>query len=190
MQFRRLCHKRLNGLRVRRLKRLSLFFLHLFTLLCLSTPSSAQEPFYRGKTIRIIVGTGAGGGYDLYSRSLARHFGKHIPGNPVVIVENMTGAGGLIASNHIYKVAKPDGLTIGHTDRCGLFLQQLVGKPGIEFDARKFEFIGAPAQDTQLLTVHRRTGIKSVEQWLASKTAVKFGASGLGFRGTETFPRS
>lgn len=179
MQFRRLCHKRLNGLRVRRLKRLSLFSLHLFTLLCLSTPSSAQEPFYRGKTIRIIVGTGAGGGYDLYSRSLARHFGKHISGNPVVIVENMTGAGGLIASNHIYKVAKPDGLTIGHIVGA-VFLQQLIGKPGIEFDARKFHFIGAPAQDTQLLTVHRRTGIKSVEQWLASKTTVKFGASGLG----------
>ena len=179
MQFRRLCHKRLNGSRIRRLKSWSLFSLYLFIPLYLSTPSSAQEPFYKGKIIRIIVGTAPGGGYDLYSRTLARHFGKHIPGNPAVIVENMTGAGGLIATNHVYKVAKPDGLTIGHIVGA-VFLQQLIGKPGIEFDARKFRFIGAPAQDTQLLTVHRRTGIKSVEQWLASKTTVKFGASGPG----------
>jgi tripartite-type tricarboxylate transporter receptor subunit TctC len=179
MQFRRLGHERSNGVRVRRLNGLSLFSFFCFMLLCLSTRSSAQEPFYRGKTIRIIVGTGAGGGYDLYSRALARHFGKQIPGNPVVIVDNMTGAGGLIASNHVYKVAKPDGLTIGHIVG-SVFLQQLIGKPGIEFDARKFGFIGAPAQDTQLLTVHRRTGIKTLEQWLASKTMVKFGASGLG----------
>lgn len=96
-----------------------------------------------------------------------------------MIVENMTGAGGLIASNHLYKVAKPDGLTIGHIVGA-VFLQQLIGGPGIEFDARKFRFIGAPAQDTQLLTVHRRTGVKTFEQWIASKTTVKFGASGLG----------
>lgn len=179
MQFRHLCHKTLNGLKVRTFKRLSLISFFLLMLLCLSPRGSAQEPFYRGKTIRIIVGTGAGGGYDLYSRTLARHFGKHIPGNPVVVVENMTGAGGLIAANHLYKVARPDGLTIGHIVG-SVFLQQLIGKPGIEFDARKFHFIGAPAQDTQLLTVHRRTGIKNLEQWLAAKTTIKFGGSGLG----------
>ena len=171
--------QRLNGFMVRTLKSLSLSSLCLIILLSLSTLSFGQEPFYRGKTIRIIVGTGAGGGYDLYSRTLAQHFGKHIPGNPVVIVENMTGAGGLIASNHMYKVARPDGLMIGHIVGA-VFLQQLIGKPGIEFDARKFRFIGAPAQDTQLLTVHRRTGVKTFEQWLTSKTTVKFGASGLG----------
>jgi tripartite-type tricarboxylate transporter receptor subunit TctC len=177
MQVRlRLYHKKLNCVQ---LKRLGLFSLYLFILLYQSTANSAQEPFYRGKTVRIIVGTGAGGGYDIYSRTLARHFGKHIPGNPTVIVENMTGAGGLVASNHLYKVAKPDGLTIGHIVGA-VFLQQLIGKPGIEFDARKFHFIGAPAQDTQLLTVHRRTGITSVEQWLAFKKTVKFGASGSG----------
>ncbi|HEU4345283.1 MAG TPA: tripartite tricarboxylate transporter substrate-binding protein, partial [Candidatus Binatia bacterium] len=74
----------------------------------------AQEPFYQGKTIRLIVGLAPGGGYDLYSRVIARQMGKHIPGNPTVVVENMTGAGSVIAANYMYKAAKPDGLTIGH----------------------------------------------------------------------------
>ena len=76
--------------------------------------AGAQEPFIRGKTIRLIVGLAPGGGYDLYSRTIARQMGKHIPGNPTVVVENMDGAGSLIAANYMYKAAKPDGLTIGH----------------------------------------------------------------------------
>jgi tripartite-type tricarboxylate transporter receptor subunit TctC len=139
----------------------------------------AQEPFYQGKTIRMIVGLSAGGGYDTYTRAIARHLSKHIPGKPAVVVENMVGAGSLIAANHIYKVAKPDGLTIGHFIG-GLFLQQLIGKPGIEFDGRKFEYLGAPAQDNQMVAIAKRTGIDSVEQWIASKKLVKFGGVGAG----------
>src|SRR3989338_1263509 len=75
------------------------------------SPLLAQESFYKGKTIRIVVGFSPGGGYDTYARAIARHMGKHVPGNPTVIVENMTGAGSLISANHVYKVAKPDGLT-------------------------------------------------------------------------------
>src|SRR3990167_4036002 len=89
-------------------------------------PLVAQESFYKGKTIRIIVGFPAGGGYDTYARLIARHMGKYIPANPTIIVENMTGAGSLISANHVYKVAKPDGLSIGHFIG-GLFLQQLLG---------------------------------------------------------------
>jgi len=137
-------------------------------------PGHAQEPFYKGKTTRIIVGLPPGGGYDLYSRVIARHMGRHIPGNPTVVVENMDGAGSLIAANHIYKVAKPDGLTIGHI-LGGLFLQQLLGKPGIEFDGRRFEYIGVPAQDNFMIGLSKATGITSVEKWLASKTPVKLG---------------
>src|ERR1043166_4244550 len=165
--------------RFRRRKSLNFFLLYIVVALITAARSDAQESFYKGKIIRIIVPFSPGGGYDIYSRVLARHIGKHIAGNPVLVVENITGAGGLIGTNYVYRVAKPDGLTIGHPIG-SLFLQQLVGKPGIEFDARKFEYIGAPAQDTQLLTVHKRTGIKNVEQWMASKTAVKFGASGPG----------
>ncbi len=78
-----------------------------------SLVSAASEEFYRGKVIRIIVGFSAGGGFDTYARAVGRYMGKYIPGNPTIVVENMTGAGSLIAANHIYKVAKPDGLTIG-----------------------------------------------------------------------------
>src|SRR6187200_3391563 len=121
--------------------------------LILIAPASAQD-FYRGKSIRLIVGASAGGGYDTYSRTIARHMGKHIPGNPTFIVENMPGAGFLISANHMYNIAKADGLTIGHFIG-GLFLQQLLGKEGIQFDARKFGYVGAPAQDNYVLAVSK-----------------------------------
>ncbi len=145
----------------------------------LASSASAQEPFYKGKTIRIIVGVSPGGGYDTYSRFIARHMSKHIPGNPTIIVENMPGAASLIAANHLYKVAKPDGLTIGHF-LGGLFLQQLLDKPGIEFDARKFEYIGVPTQDHYVFGLSRAAGISSAEQWIASKKIVKIGGVGTG----------
>ena len=150
-------------------------------------PVLGQEPFYKGKTIRVVVGLSAGGGYDVYSRVIARHMGKYIPGNPAIFVENMVGAGSLISANHIYKVAKPDGLTIGHF-LGGLFLQQFLGKPGIEFDARRFEHIGVPAQDNTVIGLSKASGITSIEKWLASKTPVKFGGVGPG-SATDDIPR-
>ncbi|MGH7817525.1 MAG: Bug family tripartite tricarboxylate transporter substrate binding protein [Candidatus Binatia bacterium] len=146
----------------------------------------AQDSFYRGKVLRIIVGFPPGGGYDTYTRLLARHWGKHIPGNPTIVVDNMSGAGSMISANHIFRVAKPDGLTVGHFIG-GLFLQQLLGKPGIDFDARRFEYIGAPAQDVFLIGVSKASGITSVQQWIASKTVVKFGGAGFG-AGTDDIP--
>jgi tripartite-type tricarboxylate transporter receptor subunit TctC len=140
---------------------------------------SAQESFYKDKTIRIIVGAPPGGGYDTYSRLIARHIGKHIPGNPTVIVENMPGAATLISANHVYKLAKPDGLSLGHFVG-GLIMQQLLGKSGIEFDARKFEYIGVPAQDNFAIGLSKATGITSTEQWLASKKVIKLGGVGQG----------
>ena len=136
--------------------------------------AASVEDFYRGKNIRIVVGFSAGGGFDTYARALARHMGRHIPGSPTVVVENMTGAGSLIAANHVFKVAKPDGLTIGHFIG-GLFLGQVLGQPGIEFDARKFEYIGAPISDHVVCAMTKASGITSVERWMASKTPVKMG---------------
>jgi tripartite-type tricarboxylate transporter receptor subunit TctC len=150
-------------------------------------PADAQDGFYKGKTVRIIVGAAAGGGYDTYSRTIARHIGKHIPGNPTLIVENMPGAGFLISANHMYNVAKPDGLTIGHFIG-GLFLQQLLGKEGIQFDSRKFGYVGAPAQDNYVLVVAKSTGFSSIEQWLSSKTIVKLGGVGVG-SATDDIPK-
>jgi tripartite-type tricarboxylate transporter receptor subunit TctC len=136
--------------------------------------AASVEEFYRGKNLRIVVGFSAGGGFDTYARALARHMSKHIAGSPTVVVENMTGAGSLIAANHIYKVAKPDGLTIGHFIG-GLFLGQVLGQPGIEFDARKFEFIGAPISDHVVCAMTKASGITSIERWMAAKTPVKMG---------------
>ena len=150
-------------------------------------PISAQDSFYKGKSIRIIVGAAAGGGYDTYSRTIARHMGRFIPGNPTITVDNMPGAGFLISANHMYRVAKPDGLTIGHFIG-GLFLQQLLGKAGIEFDAPKFEFVGVPAQDNYALGISKSLGITSMDQWLKSKTVVKLGGVGVG-SATDDIPK-
>jgi tripartite-type tricarboxylate transporter receptor subunit TctC len=134
----------------------------------------AQDDFYRGKTIRIVVGFSAGGGFDTFARALARHAGRHVPGTPAILVENMPGAGSLISANHVYKVARPDGLTIGHFIG-GLFLGQVLGQKGVEFDARKFEFLGAPAPDHVVCAFSKASGITSVEKWLAAPAPVKMG---------------
>jgi tripartite-type tricarboxylate transporter receptor subunit TctC len=155
-------------------------------LLVTAAAAHAQD-FYQGKTVRIIVGAAAGGGYDTYSRTIARHMGKHIPGNPSLVVENMPGAGFLISANHMYKVAKPDGLTIGHFIG-GLFLQQLLGKSGIEFDAAKFEHVGVPTQDNYVLGISKKLGITGIDQWLASKNVVKLGGVGVG-SATDDIPK-
>ena len=168
------------------MKKLLLLQLVFGFSLGMNATAFGQDSFYRGKVLRIIVGFPPGGGYDTYTRLIARHWGKHIPGNPTIVVDNMSGAGSMISANHIYKVAKPDGLTVGHFIG-GLFLQQLLGKPGIEFDARKFEYIGAPAQDVFLIGVSKASGVTSVQQWLASKTVIKFGGAGFG-AGTDDIP--
>jgi tripartite-type tricarboxylate transporter receptor subunit TctC len=138
-----------------------------------SRPVEAQS-FYEGKTVRIIVGLAPGGGFDTYARLIARHMGKHVPGNPTVIVENMPGAGSLISANHIYKVAKSDGLTVAKFNG-SLMLGQVLGQPGVEFDARKFEFIGAAVKEDVACTLTKASGITSVEKWMASGTPVKLG---------------
>jgi tripartite-type tricarboxylate transporter receptor subunit TctC len=157
------------------------------TLLLAVSPAKGQDSFYQGKTVRIIVGASAGGGYDTYSRTIARHMGKYIPGNPTFVVENMPGAGFLISANYMYKIAKPDGLTIGHFIG-GLFLQQLLEKPGIEFDARRFEYIGVPTQDNYALGISKATGITSMDQWFSTKTVVKLGGVGVG-SATDDIPK-
>src|SRR5499426_2201130 len=137
----------------------------LFYLFASSASGWAQESFYNGKTLRIVVGFAAGGGFDTYARVISRHMGRHIPGNPAIIVENMVGAGSLIAANHVYKVAKPDGLTIGHFGG-GLFMGQVLGQKGIEFDARKFEYLGAPISDHVVCAMTKASGITSIDRWM------------------------
>jgi tripartite-type tricarboxylate transporter receptor subunit TctC len=148
-------------------------------LTLISSVTFAAGPFYEGKTIRIIVGFAAGGGFDLYARAFARHMGKYIPGNPTIIVENMTGAGSLISANYLYKVAKPDGLTLGHFSG-GLFLSQLLEQSGIEFDSKKFEFIGAANKEDNVCVLNKASGITSIDKWMISKRLIKLGGLGSG----------
>ena len=107
------------------------------------------------------------------------HINKHIPGNPTVVVQNQPGAGGLIAANSVYKVSKPDGLTIGNFIGT-LVIDQVLGAPGIEFDARKFEWIGVPMQESNACAFTKASGITSLEKWKSSPTPVKLGATAPG----------
>lgn len=155
----------------------------VWIFLCTSAPNSAWaasgDEFFRGKVIRIVVGFSPGGGFDTFARTVSRYMGKHVPGNPTVVVENMTGAGSLIAANHIFKVAKPDGLSIGAFNG-NQILAQLVGGQGIEFDARKMEWIGAPGNNHDLCLLSQKTGLATAEQWLSGKTVVKLAGSAPG----------
>jgi len=137
--------------------------------------ASAQDDFYRGKTIRIVVGYSAGGGFDTYSRAIARHLAKHIPGKPAVIVENMPGAAGLVAANSIYRAGRPDGLTIVNFQGTQV-MSQILGREGVEFDARKYEWLGAPTRENAVCALTRASGVTTVQQWAASTAPVKLGS--------------
>jgi tripartite-type tricarboxylate transporter receptor subunit TctC len=158
-------------------------------LLALVVPAETQESFYKGKTVRIIVGFTAGGGFDTYSRTIARHMSRHIPGSPTIIVENMPGAGSLISANYLYKIAKPDGLSIGHFIG-GLFLGQVLGQKGIEFDARKFEYIGAPVYEHPVCALTKASGITSLDKWMAAPTPVKMGGVAPGASNPDNITRA
>lgn len=137
------------------------------------------DDFYKGKTVRIIVGGTAGGGFDTYSRVMARHMGKHIPGNPALLVENMTGAGTLIAAKYLHSSAKPDGLTFGIFNG-GLILGRVLGMKGIDFDVRELQYIGVPVQDSTVCTLRKESGVSTIDQWYAAKSPVKLGGLGPG----------
>jgi tripartite-type tricarboxylate transporter receptor subunit TctC len=139
----------------------------------------SADDFYKGKTVRIIVGGSAGGGFDTYSRVMARHMGKHIPGNPAIIVENMTGGATLIAAKYLHSGAKPDGLTFGIFNGA-LILGRVLGMKGIDFDVRELEYLGVPVQDSTVCALRKESGVTNMDQWRASKTPVKLGGLGPG----------
>jgi tripartite-type tricarboxylate transporter receptor subunit TctC len=146
-------------------------------LLAVQARVAAQEPFYQGKTIKVVVGFTSGGFYDRWSRLLARHVPKHLPGNPEMIVQNMPGAGGLIAANHVYNVARPDGLTIGMTSY-GMYLDQMVGRKEVQYDVRKFHWIGSPEKSEVLIYMRSDAPYKSIEDIRKASTPPKCGSTG------------
>ena len=155
-----------------------LFFLGicLFSPLTLS-PVFAQEPFYKGKTVTIVVGTKAGDVYDLYARLMAQHMPKYIPGNPNIIVQNMPGAASLITANHVNNVAKPDGLTIGAIYNA-LYFDQLIGRTEVKFDWSKFGWIGSPVTSNHLLYMRADSPYKTMDDVRKASEPPKCGATG------------
>jgi tripartite-type tricarboxylate transporter receptor subunit TctC len=144
------------------------------------------EEFYKGKVIRFIVGSAPGGGYDTYTRTIARHIGKYIPGNPTPIVQNMPGAGQLIAALYVYRRAKPDGLTIGVWNSAWV-LKQALGERKVKFKADKFGWIGAPVRGLPGCAIMGFTGLKTLKDVLNSKKPIKMGATRGGT--TEDLPK-
>ena len=123
-----------------------------FALAALASPARAQsaEDFYRGKTVTILVGFTAGGGYDLYARLVGRHIGRHIPGNPSVVVQNMPGAGSMKATQYVYGVAAKDGLTLATVSR-GMVTEPLLNAASPGFDPVKFTWLGTVTSETSLV---------------------------------------
>ncbi len=135
---------------------------------------SHADDFYKGKTIRVIVGGSAGGGFDIYTRAMARHMGKNIPGNPALLVENMTGAGTLIAAKYLHSSAKPDGLAFGIFNGA-LILSGALGNKSVDFDMRELEYLGVPVQDNTVCALRKESGVTNMDQWFAAKTPLKLG---------------
>lgn len=149
-----------------------------FVFLCISN-LHAQAPFYEGKTIRIVVGLPAGDAYDLYSRMLAAHMGKYIPGNPNIIVQNMPGASSMITANYVYNIGKPDGLTFGSV-LPSLYFDQLLARKEVQFDWPKFNWLGSFERSNNLLYMRADTPYKTIHDVTKTSDPPKCGSTGTG----------
>ena len=159
------------------LQRLTGAILTTLVLAQWNAAAMAQAPFYAGKTITIIAGTKAGDVYDTYARLFAEHLPKYIPGNPNIIVQNMPGAGSMIAANHLYSVAAPDGLTIGAIFPA-LYFDQIVGRKEVKYDWAKFVWVGSPVTSNHLLYMRADTPYKTFDDVVKTSAPPKCGASG------------
>jgi hypothetical protein len=129
--------------------------------------TAAAEDFFKGKTLTFVVGFSAGGGFDTYTRLIARHISKHVPGNPRIVVQNRTGAGSLIAANYIYNKAKRDGTVIGNWIGT-LLLQEVLGYKAIKFEGRKFNWLGVPTPRRSNLRAGSLTGLACPHRMIVS----------------------
>ncbi len=136
---------------------------------------SAQTPaeFYKGKTVELYVNVSVGGGYDLYARMLARHLGKHIPGNPTVVPKNMEGGGGMRLANWLYNVAPKDGTALGAASRAMAF-EPLLGNKAAQYDGRKFNWIGSANDEVSVCVAWHTSGIKTFEDAQKKELVVGF----------------
>jgi len=139
----------------------------------------AQEPFYQGKTVTIRVGFTAGGAFDVWARVIAQYMGKYIPGNPTIVVQNMTGGGSMVAANYVYSVAKPDGLTLGIVSP-GIYIQQISGHQEVRFEWFKYSWIGSPEKTDRIFYIRADTPYRALEDLRNAVAPPKCGATGIG----------
>lgn len=162
-------------------------FFALTFLILLTSPTFSQTPFYQGKTIRLIIGYTAGGTNDLWARAVSRFWGKHIPGNPNIIVQNMPGAGTMVAANYVYGVAKSDGLTLGLIANA-LFFNQIGEQKEVKFDWAKFAWIGSPEETSEMLSMRSDSPFNTMDDIRNATVPPKCGTTGAGTPG-HYFPR-
>jgi tripartite-type tricarboxylate transporter receptor subunit TctC len=149
----------------------------LGSLAAASARAQSVADFYRGKTVNVLIGVGVGGEYDLQARLVARHLGKHIPGNPTLVPQNMTGAGGIKMANYLFAQAPRDGTYIGMLGN-NFAATQAVGGQGVQFDVRKFRWLGTIAPVVETMAVWHTAGVKTIED--VRRKEVVAGASGKG----------
>lgn len=166
------------------MKRIALLLPILFAISLMTQDTvTGAEDFYKGKTIRLIVGNSTGGAMDDWGRFVALYLGKHIPGSPDVVVQNMPGAGAIIAANYIYNVAKPDGLTLGVVNPAN-YIDQLLASKEVKFDWPKFSWIGSPERVDQVLFMRTDVAYKTIDELRAAKDPPRCAAlarAGLGY---------
>jgi tripartite-type tricarboxylate transporter receptor subunit TctC len=153
-------------------------FLALLACLVWTSNLPAQAPFFEGKTVRILVGFTPGGAYDVWARLVAQYMGKYVPGDPVFVVQNMTGGGSMVAANHVYNVAKPDGLTFGLVTPA-LFIEQLAGRKEVQFAWSKFSWIGSPEKTDRIFYIRSDTPYKTLEDLRKAAEPPKCGSTGV-----------
>ena len=145
-------------------------------------PAGDESPggdFYQGKTVSIIVGSGAGGGFDTTARVVARHIGRHIPGAPVVIVVNMPGGGGLVAANHVFSAAAKGGTVIGLFHEAQV-MNQLTGGEGVNFDLRQFNWLGSSYDDPNVCIVRTDAPVTTFKEMIGRSMPIAVGGTGPG----------
>lgn len=161
------------------MKRNDLWLIIVFLALITWAPGlNAQTDFYKGKTITVIAGTTPGALYDQWSRILAAHMGKHIPGNPTLVVQNMPGAGHKIAANYLYNKTKPDGLSLIGSIVPSLYFDQLIGRKEVQYDWAKFVWIGSPVQGESQMYMRADTPYKTMDDVRKASEPPRCGGQG------------
>jgi tripartite-type tricarboxylate transporter receptor subunit TctC len=155
----------------------------LVTIVLWSAELCAQNPFYQGKTIMVISASSTGSAYDIYARLVAQFMGKHVPGNPNLIVQNMAGAGSIIGTNYIYGLAKSDGSVIGAIQP-SMYFNQLLKQPEVKYDWAKFNWLGSSDKSESLLYMRADLPYKTLADVRKAKEPPKCGSTGAGTSGT------